>query len=59
MAVNYLSICFITLAPGGMFTVDVSPLAKTIDLNRITRCNLRIVRVVHFWKCYGSEASKS
>ncbi len=30
-----------------------------IDLKRITRCNLGIVRVGHFWKCYGSEASKS
>ncbi len=31
---------------------------SVIDLKRITRCNLRIVRVGHFWKCYGSEASK-
>ncbi len=30
-----------------------------IDLKRITSCNLGIVRVGHFWKCYGSEASKS
>ena len=30
-----------------------------IDLKRITRYDLGIVRVVHFWKCYGSEASKS
>jgi hypothetical protein len=32
---------------------------KCIDLKRITRYNLGIVRVGHFWKCYGSEASKS
>jgi hypothetical protein len=31
----------------------------SIDLKRITRCNLGIVRVGHFWKCYVSEASKS
>ena len=40
----------------------ISPLewtAECIDLERITRCNLGIVRVGHFWKCYGSEASKS
>jgi hypothetical protein len=30
-----------------------------IGLKRITRYNLRIVRVGHFWKCYGSVASKS
>jgi hypothetical protein len=30
-----------------------------IDLKRITRYNLGIVRVGHFWKCYGSKASKS
>ncbi len=32
---------------------------RAIDLKRITRCNLGIIRVGHFWKCYGSEASKS
>jgi hypothetical protein len=31
----------------------------TIDLKRITRSNLGIARVGHFWKCYGSEASES
>ncbi len=31
----------------------------SIDLKRITRCNLGIIRVGHFWKYYGSEASKS
>jgi hypothetical protein len=30
-----------------------------IDLKRITRYNLGIVRVGHFWKGYGSKASKS
>jgi hypothetical protein len=34
-------------------------MAFGIDLKRITRYNLGIVRVGHFWKCYGSEASKS
>jgi hypothetical protein len=33
--------------------------SSSIDLRRITRNNLGIVRVGHFWKCYGSEASKS
>jgi len=31
---------------------------NTIDLKRITRHNLGIVRVGHFWKCYGSKPSK-
>ncbi len=37
----------------------LGPALAGIDLKRITRCNLGIVRVCHFWKCYGSEQSKS
>jgi hypothetical protein len=43
----------------GGLTRLASWLIRCIDLKRITRYNLRIARVGHFWKCYGSEASKS
>ncbi len=36
-----------------------NPHFASIDLKRITEYNLGIVRVGHFWKCYGSEVSKS
>ncbi len=32
---------------------------STIEMKGITRCNLGLVRVGNFWKCYGSKASKS
>jgi hypothetical protein len=40
------------------FSLSMAP-GISMDLKRITRYNLWIVRVGHFWKCYGSEASKS